>query len=66
MAGGALNVGNAAGCTVIVRDTDGTVLLQTSVAAHVSTIVPPHVPGVAVLVDVAAPLMRQAPLPPLL
>ena len=48
---------------VIVLETDGTVLLQTSVAAHVSTIVPPQVPGVAVLVDVADPLIRQAPLP---
>ena len=63
MAGGALNVGNAAGSMVIVLETDETVLLQTSVAAHVSTIVPPQVPGVAVLVDVADPLIRQAPLP---
>ena len=63
MAGGALNVGNAAGSMVIVLETDGTVLLQTSVAAHVSTIVPPQFPGEADLGDVSDPLIRQAPLP---
>ena len=65
MAGGALNVGNAAGETVIVIETGAIVLPQISVAAHVSTIVPPHAGGVAVLVELTVPLIRQPPLPPL-
>ena len=33
-------------------------------AVHVSVIVPPHAPGVAVSVEVALPLLKQAPTPP--
>ena len=65
LAGGATNVGNAAGETVIVLETGAIVLPQISVAAHVSTIVPPHAGGVAVLVELTVPLIRQPPLPPL-
>ena len=63
--GGVANAGSAAGVMVIVLETGAIVLPHASVAAHVSTIVPPHAPGVAVLVDVADPLIRQ-PAPPLL
>jgi hypothetical protein len=64
--GVAVNVGVAAGDTVIVLDTGAIVRPHTSVAAHVSTIVPPQTPGVAVRVDVAAPVIRQVPDPLLL
>ena len=63
--GGVAKAGRVAGEMVIVLDTGAIVLPHASVAAHVSTIVPPHAPGVAVLVDVADPLIRQ-PAPPLL
>ena len=67
LAGGAENVGNEAGDTVIVLETGAIVLPQISVAAHVSTIVPPQTPAglCAVLVEVAVPLIRHPPLPPL-
>ena len=65
LAGGAENVGNEAGDTVIVLETGAIVLPHMSVAAHVSTIVPPHAVGVAVLVEIAVPLIRHPPLPPL-
>ena len=65
LAGGAENVGKVAGDTVIVLETGAIVLPHASVAAHVSTIVPPQAPGVAVLVEETVPLIRQ-PAPPLL
>ena len=64
LAGGALNVGSTAGDTVIVLDTGASALPHASLAAHVSTMVPPQAPGVAVLVEVADPVSRQ-PAPPL-
>ena len=42
---GAVIVGNAAGLTVIVLDTDVSGLPHTSVAVHVSVTVPPHAPA---------------------
>ena len=68
LAGGALNIGNNAGETVIVLDTGASALPQRSVAFHVSTIVPPQAPAglCAVLVATADPLMRQPAPPPLL
>ena len=62
--GGDINVGAAAGLTVIVL-LAVIVLPQTSVAVHVSVTVPPHGPGAAVCVDVAVPLIKQLPLAPL-
>ena len=62
--GGDINVGAAAGLTVIVL-LAVVVLPQTSVAVHVSVTVPPHGPGAAVCVDVAVPLIKQLPLAPL-
>jgi len=64
LAGGVVNVGAGAGVTVIVRDAV-IVLPHASVAVHVSVIVPPHGPGTAVCVDVAVPLIKQLPEPPL-
>ena len=67
LAGGALNIGNNAGETVIVLDTGASALPQRSVAFHVSTIVPPHAPGgtCVAIVEVAVPLIRQPVPPPL-
>ena len=67
LAGGALNVGNNAGETVIVLETGASDLPQISVAFHVSTIVPPHAPGgtCVAIVEVAVPLIRQPVPPPL-
>ena len=48
---GAVIVGNAAGLTVIIRETELTVRPQLSVAVHVSVTVPPHALGVAVNVE---------------
>jgi hypothetical protein len=62
-AGGAVNVGAAAGVTVIVLDAV-MFLPHASVAVHVSVTVPPHGPGAAVCVDVADPLIKQVPEPP--
>ena len=64
---GAVIVGSAAGLTVIVRDTEARVLVQASVAVHVSVTIPPQAPGVDVKVDDAdVPEIRQFPLRPLL
>ncbi len=63
LAGGVANVGREAGETVIVLETGAIGLPQASLAAHVSTIVPPQAPGVAVLVEVAELLSKQ-PAPP--
>src|SRR5215204_1048283 len=64
---GAVIVGNAAGFTCIVLDTDATVLPHSSVAVHVSVTSPPHAPGVAVNVDAFdTPLIKHPPLNPLL
>src|SRR6185369_10462558 len=51
IAGGAVIVGSAAGLTVIILDTGANALPHSSVAVHVSVIVPPHAPGVDVNVD---------------
>lgn len=62
---GAVIVGSAAGATVIILETDASGLPQISVAVHVSVIVPPHGPGVALNVDVLdVPLIKQVPLCP--
>ena len=63
-AGGVVNVGAGAGVTVIVLDAV-IVLPHASVALHVSVRVTPHGPGAAVCVDVAVPLIKQLPEPPL-
>ena len=61
----AAKVGAGAGVTVIVLDAV-IVLPHASVADHVSVTVPPHAGGAAVCVDVADPLIKQLPDPPLL
>jgi hypothetical protein len=67
IAAGAVMVGNAAGLTVIVRETELIIRPQLSVAVHVSVTVPPHAPGVAVKVEgFEVPEIRQPPLKPLL
>ena len=59
-------VGNAAGLTVIVLETEVIVLPQGSVAVHVSVTVPPQAPGVAEKVEgLEVPVIRQLPLAPL-
>ena len=66
LVGGEVNVGAAAGRTVIVLEAVN-VLPQASVAIHVSVTVPPHAPGVAVNVDgLDVPLIRQGAVNPLL
>ena len=63
---GAVIVGNAAGLTVIVLDTEANALPQLSVAVQVSVTVPPHAPGVVVKVDALdVPLIKQPALNPL-
>ena len=62
--GGEVNVGAAAGVTVIVLEAV-IVLPHASVAFHVSVTVPPQGPGAAVCVDVADPLIKHVPLNPL-
>jgi len=64
LVGGVVNVGAGAGATVIVLKA-AIVLPHASVAVHVSVTVPPHGPGAAVCVDVAVPLIKQLPEPPL-
>ena len=65
MSAGAVIVGNAAGLTVMVRDTEASGRRQASVAVHVSVTVPPQTPGVAVNVEVTeVPLSSQPPLNP--
>jgi hypothetical protein len=67
MAAGAVIVGNAAGDTCIILETDAIVLPQGSVAVHVSVTSPPHAPGVAENVDgLDVPEMRHPPVKPLL
>ena len=63
--GGVANAGSAAGVMLIVLETGASALPHASLAAHVSTMVPPQALGVAVLVEVAEPVSRQ-PAPPLL
>ena len=65
MFAGAVIVGNAAGLTVMVLDTEAIVLPQRSVAVHISVTAPPQGPGAAVCVDVAVPLIKHVPLNPL-
>ena len=61
-----VRTGNAAGSTVIVRDTEASALPQTSVAVQVSVIVPPHGPGVAENVErFEIPLIRHPSVSPL-
>ena len=66
MGDAAANTAIAAGLTVIILDTGASVLPHASVADQVSVIVPPQGPGAEVCVDVAVPLTKQVPLPPLL
>ncbi len=64
---GAVIVGNAAGDTVIVLETEVIVLPQESVAVQVSVTVPPHSDGVPEKVERAEfPLIKQPPVNPLL
>ena len=63
---GAVMVGNAAGLTVMVLDTDTSGLPQGSVAVQVSVTVPPHPFGVALNVDALdVPVIKHGPLNPL-
>ena len=65
LAGGEVNVGAAAGVTVIVLEAE-MVLPHASVAFHVSVTVPPQVEGVAEKVDgLEMPVIKQPPLNPL-
>ena len=67
MFAGAVIVGNAAGLTVIVLDTDASVLPHGSVAVHVSVTVPPHAVGVAENVDgFDVPVIKHGAVNPLL
>ena len=59
-AGGVVNVGAAAGLTVITL-VCVIVLLHASVYVHVSVTVPPHGPGNVPSVDVTDPLIKQLP-----
>ena len=61
LAGGEVNVGAAAGVTVMTLDCV-IVLLQASVNVHVSVTLPPHGPGSVPSVDVTDPLIKQLPL----
>ena len=66
---GAVIVGNAAGATVIVLDTDASGLPHASVAVHVSVTTPPQLPAgtCALKVDTfEVPLSSQYPVRPLL
>ena len=61
---GAVIVGNGAGSTVIVLDTDASGLPHGSVAVHVSVTVPPH-PGTPPIEDgFEVPLIKQLPAKP--
>ena len=64
MVGAAANSGAAAGDTTIVLVLV-IVLWQASVNVHVSVTLPPHTPGSVLRLDAADPLIKQAPLPPL-
>ena len=64
MLAGAVIVGNGAGSTVIVLDTEASGLPHASVAVHVSVTVPPHPFGAAENVDgLEVPVIRQLPVP---
>ena len=66
MFAGAIIVGNAAGLTVIVLDTDTSGLPQASVAVHVCITVPPQAGGVAPNVDrLDVPVIRHGAVNPL-
>ena len=53
--------------TLIVLDTVGMVLPQSSIAVHVSVTIPPQAPGVAENVEgLEVPLIKQPPAKPLL
>ena len=65
VAAGGVIVGNAAGSTVIILETDASGLPQISVAVHVSVTGPPQL-GTALKVDgFEVPLIKQPPLNPL-
>ena len=61
LAGGDVNVGAAAGLTVITL-VCVIVLAQASVNVQVSVTLPPHAPGSVPSVDVTVPLIRHDPL----
>ena len=64
VAAGAVIVGNAAGSTVIILETDARGRPQGSVAVHVSVTGPPQL-GTALNVDgFEVPLIKQPPLKP--
>ena len=64
MFAGAVIVGNAAGLTVIVLDTDASALPQESVAVQVSVTVPPQAVGIAEKVErFDVPVIKQLPVP---
>ena len=66
LAGGALNVGKAAGETVITLLTGARARPHASVAVHVSVTTPPQALGAAVCVDrFDVPFIKQLPLKPL-
>ena len=66
MFAGAVMVGNGAGSTVMVLDTEAITLPQRSVAVQVSVTVPPQAGGVEPNVEALdVPLIRHAPLSPL-
>ena len=66
IAPGAVIVGNGAGSTVIVLDTEASGLPQASVAVHVSVTLPPQPVGAAEKVDgLEVPVIRQLPVAPL-
>ena len=66
IASGAVIVGNGAGSTVIILDTDASALPQASVAVHVSVTGPPHDPVLHENVDgLDVPVIRHPPVSPL-
>jgi hypothetical protein len=65
MFAGAAIVGNVAGSTVMVLDTDASGRPHGSVAVHVSVTVPPHAGGAPVNVEASdVPLIKQLPVKP--
>ena len=66
MFAGAVIVGNAAGLTVMILDTEAIVLPQGSAAVQVSVTVPPQAEGIAEKVDgLEVPFIKQPALNPL-
>ena len=66
MFAGAVMVGNGAGSTVMVLETEAITLPQRSVAVQVSVTVPPHPEGVELNVDALdVPLIRHGAVNPL-